>query len=136
FTTSFGLEDQVIVHLMSRHGIDVDVVTLDTGRLFEETYAIWAATERRYGVKVRAYYPRRGDIEHLVARQGINGFYESKTARLACCQIRKVEPLNRALDEARAWITGLRSEQSAHRRDMSLVAADTSRQLVKLNPLF
>ena len=136
FTTSFGLEDQIITDLLSQQGIDVDVVTLDTGRLFEETYAVWVATERRYGIKVRPYYPRRGDIEDLVARQGINGFYESKSARLACCQIRKVDPLNRALDGARGWITGLRSEQSAHRRDMSLVAADKSRGLIKLSPLF
>ena len=93
FTTSFGLEDQVIAHLLWQHGIDVDVVTLDTGRLFQETYAVWVETERRYGIHVRAYYPRRGDLEDLVARDGINGFYDSKAARLACCHVRKIEPL-------------------------------------------
>jgi phosphoadenosine phosphosulfate reductase len=81
-------------------------------------------------------YPRRGDIEDLVARDGINGFYGSQAARLACCQIRKVEPLERALADAQAWITGLRSEQSAHRSDMTLVSADPSRCLIKFNPLF
>jgi sulfate adenylyltransferase large subunit/thioredoxin-dependent adenylylsulfate APS reductase len=135
-TTSFGLEDQVITHLLWQHGIDVDLVTLDTGRLFEETYEVWVETERRYGIRVRALYPRRGDIEDLVVRDGINGFYGSQAARLACCQIRKVEPLERALADAQAWITGLRSEQSAHRRDMTLVSADPSRHLIKFNPLF
>jgi thioredoxin-dependent adenylylsulfate APS reductase len=136
FTTSFGLEDQVILHLLSERGIDIDVVTLDTGRLFPETYALWAQTERRYGVRIRALHPRHGDLETLVERHGINGFYGSRVARLACCTVRKVEPLERALAGARAWIAGLRAEQSAHRKDMVLVAAEPERGLIKLNPLF
>ena len=136
FTTSFGLEDQVITHLLWQHKIDVEVVTLDTGRLFEETYAVWAKTEQRYGLRIRGYSPRRSDLEDVIARHGINGFYDSKTARLACCHVRKVEPLGRALSDAKAWITGLRSEQSANRRDMRIVSAETSRRLLKLNPLF
>ena len=136
FTTSFGLEDQVILHLLSERGNDVDVVTLDTGRLFPETYALWAQTERRYGVRIRALHPRHGDLEALVERQGINGFYQSRAARTACCTVRKVEPLERALAGARAWIAGLRAEQSAHRQDMALVTAETGRGLIKLNPLF
>jgi phosphoadenosine phosphosulfate reductase len=136
FTTSFGLEDQVILHLLSERGNDVDVVTLDTGRLFPETYALWAQTERRYGVRIRALHPRHGDLEALVERQGINGFYQSRAARTACCTVRKVEPLERALAGARAWIAGLRAEQSAHRQDMALVTAEADRGLIKLNPLF
>jgi phosphoadenosine phosphosulfate reductase len=136
FTTSFGLEDQVILHLLSERGNDVDVVTLDTGRLFPETYALWAQTERRYGVRIRALHPRHGDLEALVERQGINGFYQSRAARTACCTVRKVEPLERALAGARAWIAGLRAEQSAHRQDMALVTAEAGRGLIKLNPLF
>ena len=136
FTTSFGLEDQVILHLLSERGNDVDVVTLDTGRLFPETYALWEQTERRYGVRIRALHPRHGDLEALVERQGINGFYQSRAARTACCTVRKVEPLERALAGARAWIAGLRAEQSAHRQDMALVTAEADRGLIKLNPLF
>jgi thioredoxin-dependent adenylylsulfate APS reductase len=136
FSTSFGLEDQAILHLLSQRPDDIDVVTLDTGRLFPETYALWAQMERRYGRRIRAISPRHADLEMLVERQGINGFYESRAARTACCTVRKVEPLNRALAGARAWIAGLRADQSAHRHEMALVAADVDRGLIKLNPLF
>jgi bifunctional enzyme CysN/CysC len=136
FTTSFGLEDQAIIHLLSERDDDIELATLDTGRLFPETYALWAETERRYGRRVRAIYPRNDDLEALVERQGINGFYDSRVARLACCGVRKVEPLNHALAGAQAWITGLRAEQSAFRHDMALVTAETDRGLIKLNPLF
>jgi thioredoxin-dependent adenylylsulfate APS reductase len=136
FTTSFGLEDQAILHLLAEHGGDIDVVTLDTGRLFPETYALWAQAERRYGRRIRTLHPRHDDLEALIERQGINGFYESRQARIACCAVRKVEPLNRALAGAQAWIAGLRADQSAHRQDMALVTAETDRGLLKLNPLF
>ena len=136
FTTSFGLEDQVITHLLWEQNIDVELITLDTGRLFNETYALWAETEQRYGRRIRALYPSRRDLEALIASQGANGFYEFKSARLACCQVRKVEPLERALTGAAAWITGLRAEQSAFRKDMALVSADQGRGLIKVNPLF
>src|SRR6202011_2523187 len=132
----FGIEDQVILHLLSERDSDIEVATLDTGRLFPETYALWAQTERRYGRRIRAISPRHDDLEALVERQGINGFYETREARTACCYVRKVEPLNRALAGARAWIAGLRADQSAQRRDMALVAADVDRGLIKLNPFF
>jgi phosphoadenosine phosphosulfate reductase len=134
FTTSFGLEDQAILHLIAERGCDIEIATLDTGRLFPETHALWAETERRYGLRIRALYPRHDDLEALIERQGINGFYESRAARIACCQVRKIEPLERALAGARGWIAGLRAEQSAHRRDMALVTAE--RGLIKLNPIF
>ena len=115
FTTSFGLEDQVILHHICEAGLDIDLVTLDTGRLFAETYTTWEETEQRYGRRIRAIYPRHTELEALVAAQGINGFYKSREARAACCDVRKVEPLNRALAGAAGWITGLRADQSAHR---------------------
>jgi phosphoadenosine phosphosulfate reductase len=136
FTTSFGLEDQAILHWIAELGLDIDVVTLDTGRLFPETYAVWAESEKRYGRRIRAVYPDHIALEALVARQGINGFYESPEARISCCHVRKVEPLNRALIGAEAWITGLRAGQSAQRTGVSLLEHDAERGLLKLNPLF
>jgi sulfate adenylyltransferase large subunit/phosphoadenylyl-sulfate reductase (thioredoxin) len=136
FTTSFGLEDQAIIHLLRERAVDADVVTLDTGRLFPETYALWEETERRYGLHIRAIYPQHAQLEALVVAQGINGFYGSRDARLACCHVRKVEPLNRALEGANAWIVGLRADQSSHRQGMGLVTADTERGLIKVSPFF
>ena len=136
FTTSFGLEDQAILHWIARSCLDIEVVTIDTGRLFPETYELWAKAENRYGIRIRAIYPHHADLEALVSRQGINGFYQSKEARAACCHVRKVEPLNRALSGAQAWITGLRGDQSAHRAGMGVLELDPERGLLKLNPLF
>jgi phosphoadenosine phosphosulfate reductase len=136
FTTGFGLEDQVLLYHVAKAGIDVEAVTLDTGRLFAETYATWEETERRYGRRIRAIHPRHDALEALVAAQGINGFYGSREARAACCDVRKVEPLSRALAGASAWITGLRADQSAQRRGVDLVEADRARGLLKLNPLY
>src|SRR5580698_10280236 len=106
FTTSFGLEDQMILDSLRRLQVDVDIVTLDTGRLFAETYALWAESEQRYGIRIRAVYPQHDAVEALIAAHGINGFYDSSEARKACCHARKVEPLNRALAGAAAWVTG------------------------------
>ncbi len=136
FTTSFGLEDQAIMHLLHEQNVDIEIVTLDTGRLFPETYEVWAETERRYGRRVRAFYPDGADLESLVERQGINGFYDSREARNACCHVRKVAPLNRALANARAWVVGLRADQSTHRGGLDVVVADPARGIVKLSPFF
>lgn len=135
FTTSFGLEDQVLTHLIAQSGAAIRFATLDTGRLFPETYAVWAQTEARYGVKITAFYPERHAAEDLVAAQGIDGFYRSKQARQDCCGVRKVAPLGRALDGAAAWITGLRADQSATRGSMAFVTLDPARRLLKANPL-
>ena len=137
FTTSFGLEDQAITHAIFAAGVDsrVELVTLDTGRLFPETYDLWAQTEERYGRRIAAVVPRQTSLEALVAEQGINGFRHSVEARLACCSVRKVEPLRRALDGAAAWITGLRAEQSSNRARVAVVEADETYDLVKVNPL-
>jgi phosphoadenosine phosphosulfate reductase len=135
FTTSFGLEDQALTHLIAEAGIDCRFATLDTGRLFPETYAVWAETEQRYGIRVEAFYPRAGALETLVYKNGINGFYQSTEARHACCAVRKVEPLGRALNGAAAWLTGLRAEQSGERQGLDFVSYDAAHGLLKVNPL-
>jgi phosphoadenosine phosphosulfate reductase len=136
FTTSFGIEDQLIAHHIFTERLPVDVVTLDTGRLFSETYALWQQTEEQYGVRIRAVYPDAQAVAEMVADAGINGFYYSKDARLACCGVRKVEPLKRALAGAAAWVTGLRADQSGQRSAVPLSAWDTQRSLLKVAPLF
>jgi phosphoadenosine phosphosulfate reductase len=136
FTTSFGLEDQAITHALFSQRLEVDVATLDTGRLFPETYEVWASTERRYGTRIVAFTPDRAGVEALIARQGIDGMRSSVAARLECCAIRKVEPLARVLDGAAAWITGLRADQSSERARTSLASFDDGRGLIKINPLF
>jgi thioredoxin-dependent adenylylsulfate APS reductase len=135
FTTSFGLEDQVILHHICEAGLDITVVTLDTGRLFPETYATWEESEQRYGRRIQAIYPDNTALERLIAAQGINGFYRSQDARRACCDVRKVAPLARALAAAQGWITGLRADQSAARAYLNVVTADDERGLLKFNPL-
>ncbi len=136
FTTSFGLEDQMATHAVAARGLDVAFATLDTGRLFPETYDVWAETEARYGIAIQAFAPETGALEALVAKQGVNGFRRSVEARKACCFVRKVAPLNRALDGASAWITGLRAEQSAGRAATRFAEVDAEREILKLNPLY
>jgi phosphoadenosine phosphosulfate reductase len=135
FTTSFGLEDQAIAHAILAQDLAIEIVTLDTGRLFPETHQVWAETERRYGRRIHAIVPERAEIEAFVARHGIDGFRDSVEVRHACCGVRKVAPLGRALDGAAAWITGVRAEQSAERSDMRVAALDPARRLIKINPL-
>lgn len=135
FTTSFGLEDQYLTHLIFTDGLDIDIVTLDTGRLFPETAALWRATEEKYGRRIAAFRPDPEALQALVARDGLNGFYESVEARKACCGVRKVEPLKRALAGASAWVTGLRGDQSQNRAATDLIAFDSGFGLVKANPL-
>lgn len=136
FTHGFGIEGQLLFHWICERNIDIDVVTLDTGRLFPETYKLWSLTERRYGRRIRAIYPNNKSLEALVARQGIDGIYESKEAREACCDVRKVRPLDRALSGAKAWLTGLRADQNDVRHAAGLLGRDTARGLLKFNPLF
>jgi phosphoadenosine phosphosulfate reductase len=124
------------MHWIAELALDIDVVTLDTGRLFPETYAVWAQTEKRYGRRIRALYPDHAAVEALVTRQGINGFYESGEARISCCHTRKVEPFKRALAGAEAWITGLRADQSLQRSEITLLQHDGEHGVLKLNPLF
>jgi phosphoadenosine phosphosulfate reductase len=136
FTTSFGLEDQAIAHAIFAQNLAAEVVTLDTGRLFPETHEVWADTEARYGARVRVYAPGQDNLEALISRDGINGFRSSVAARLDCCAVRKVAPLNRALCGCAAWITGIRADQSAERAGLDFVSFDDRRRLIKANPLF
>lgn len=136
FTTSFGIEDQLLTHHMFTADLPIDIVTLDTGRLFPSTYNLWQETEERYGRRIKAYFPDADAVSALVADQGINGFYYSKDARLSCCQVRKVEPLARALSGATGWVTGLRGDQSSARADTILAEWDEERCLTKIAPLF
>jgi phosphoadenosine phosphosulfate reductase len=136
FTTSFGLEDQAIGHAIFSQGLAIDAVTLDTGRLFPQTHEVWAETERRYGVRIRAYAPGQESVEALVAGHGINGLRSSIAARLACCAVRKVAPLERALAGSAGWITGIRADQSPERARFAAVSFDQPRGLFKASPLF
>ena len=135
FTTSFGLEDQVLTHVIAAAKLPVTFATLDTGRLFPEVYALWQETEECYGLLIRPYYPRHDTLELHVRQNGINGFHASRDARKSCCDIRKVEPLGRALAGASIWLTGLRADQSAARGGVKLAEADAARGLVKASPL-
>jgi phosphoadenosine phosphosulfate reductase len=135
FTTSFGLEDQAITDAIFAQGLEIDVVTLDTGRLFPETYELWAATEERYGRRLTGYAPVGQALEEMVASVGINGFRQSVEARKQCCGVRKVEPLGRALAGAVGWITGLRSDQSGDRAATPLAETEPARALIKINPI-
>jgi phosphoadenosine phosphosulfate reductase len=135
FTTSFGIEDQAVAHAIFAQALPIEVVTLDTGRLFPETYDVWAQTERRYGVNIRAFYPDRNALENLIAEQSIDGFRQSVAARKSCCGVRKVAPLKRALSGAAAWITGLRADQSGARARTPFVTHDPAYDLLKLAPI-
>jgi phosphoadenosine phosphosulfate reductase len=112
------------------------VATLDTGRLFPSTYKLWQETEERYGVRIRSFHPDAEAVSAMVRDAGVNGFYHSKDARLACCAVRKVEPLGRALAGAAAWVTGLRADQSGERAGVGLAGWDAERELIKFAPLF
>lgn len=136
FTTGFGLEGQAIAHAIFSQALAIDVATLDTGRLFPETYEVWAETERVYGIRIPAFMPEHKTVEALITRQGINGLRSSVDARLDCCAVRKVAPLTRALDGGAVWITGIRADQSIHRARLSPASFDKQRQLIKVNPLF
>ncbi|MGQ5524481.1 phosphoadenylyl-sulfate reductase [Chitinimonas sp. PSY-7] len=136
FANSLGAEDMVLTDLISRHSIGIDIFSLDTGRLPAETYTLMQQAAETYPTKsIKVFFPRAELIEAYVNTQGINGFYHSVEARKACCHIRKLEPLARALAGMRAWVTGLRREQSTTRTDMSEEEWDASNGLQKFNPL-
>ena len=135
FSTSFGMEDQGITDFILKNSFDVKIFTLDTGRLFYETYTTWEQTNEYYHTKITPYYPEAQAIEEYVQNNGINAFYNSVALRQTCCHIRKVEPLRRALAGNKIWITGLRAEQSPHRQQMPMVEWDESNQIIKVHLL-
>jgi phosphoadenosine phosphosulfate reductase len=136
FTTSFGIEDQVITHQIFTKNINIRVVTLDTGRLFPETYRVFSDTILKYNKKIEVYFPDHHDVEQLVTRKGPYSFYESKENRIECCGIRKVVPLNRALAGMECWISGIRSSQSDNRNMMKELEYDDEKKIFKFHPLF
>ncbi|PLY10679.1 MAG: phosphoadenylyl-sulfate reductase [Arcobacter sp.] len=134
-SSSFGAEDQVLTHMMLNLDKDANIFTLDTGRLPYETYSVMDNTNLKYNIKVNVFFPKSEDVEELYKKQGINGFYESIDNRKSCCNVRKIEPLKRALKPLKIWITGLRAAQSVTRVEMPLVEWDDNFQVIKVNPL-
>ena len=135
FATSLGAEDQVITFMLSQTEKSANIITLDTGRVFPETYDLLHRTVNRYGIAIKSYYPDTTQVEEMVNTKGINLFYESIENRKLCCHIRKIVPLRRALQDKDAWITGLRREQSVTRTDLKIVEWDAANGLIKINPL-
>ncbi|MBP1850252.1 phosphoadenylyl-sulfate reductase [Rhizobium halophytocola] len=135
FTTSLGIEDQVITAAIGLDRLDIEVSTLETGRLFQETVDLIGETEERFGLAIRRFRPDPADVEDFAAKYGINGFYESVEARHACCHVRKIVPLGKALEGASVWVTGLRRSQSGNRANTPFAEYDAERNLIKVNPL-
>jgi len=135
FSSSLGQEDQVLTDVIFKNDLPVRIFTIDTGRLFNETYELLDRTEARYKKRIDVYFPNAADVEEFVTAKGINSFYESVDNRKACCHIRKVIPLNRALTGAKVWITGLRAGQSNNRQSMPMIEWSEEKQLYKFNPL-
>lgn len=135
FASSLGLEDQVITHLIAENGLDIPVFTLDTGRLFPETYDLVARTEARYRIRIHVYSPETSELERMVAQHGIELYRHSVGGRKRCCEVRKLGPLHRALRGLDAWVCGLRREQAVTREDVAAVEWDGVNRLIKINPL-
>ncbi|MEM2856809.1 MAG: phosphoadenylyl-sulfate reductase [Candidatus Nitrosocaldaceae archaeon] len=136
FASSFGAEDVVIIDMLMKIRSDARVFTLDTGRLNQETYDVIDAIKDKYKTKIEVYFPDHKDIEEMVSRYGMNLFYKSVELRKLCCEIRKVKPLERALKDLNAWITGLRRDQLDTRNNIKKVEIDNSHNgIIKINPL-
>jgi len=136
FANSLGAEDMVLTDLIAQHFPGILMFTLDTGRLPEETYDLMQRIRQRYGVTIQAYFPESAAVEQYVAQHGSNAFYESVALRKSCCYMRKVEPLKRALQGKKAWITGLRREQALTRESLEPSSFDETHGLQKFNPLY
>ena len=134
-SSSFGAEDQVITDMMLNIDKNANIFTLDTGRLPYETYNVMDSTNLKYNIKVNVYFPNDNDVEDLYKTQGINGFYESIENRKACCYVRKIAPLKRALKGLDIWVTGLRASQSITRETMATFEYDVGNDVIKFNPL-
>ena len=135
FSTSFGQEDQVITDLIEKSKAAITIFTLDTGRLFQETYDVFHRTQKKYTTPIKVYFPEAKSVEELLEKKGPNSFFESVENRKECCFIRKVVPLKKALEGNDVWITGLRAEQSENRSDLHLFEYDDNFKMIKFNPL-
>jgi phosphoadenosine phosphosulfate reductase len=136
FTTSFGIEDQVITDIVFRNDLKIEVATIDTGRQFPETYKVFSETFRKYNKTINVYFPESAGVEKMMSEKGPYSFYLSKENRLECCRIRKVGPLNRILEKKECWISGIRASQSDGRSQMHNIEYDEARKLLKFYPLF
>ncbi|MCD8186114.1 MAG: phosphoadenylyl-sulfate reductase [Rikenellaceae bacterium] len=134
-SSSLGPEDQVLTHMVTRIDPNARIFTLDTGRLFPETYSLIDRTNLHYGIKIQVFFPDFHALEEMVSTEGIHLFYESIEKRKRYCQVRKLEPLSRAFAGLEAWVCGLRREQSVTRQDMQLIEWDEANGLIKINPL-
>jgi phosphoadenosine phosphosulfate reductase len=135
FASSLGAEDMVLTDLIDKHALNIEVFSLDTGRLPQETYTLMQAVSERYTTPLKVYFPDPTSVERYVTESGVNGFYGSVDARKACCFARKVEPLRRALKGRGAWITGLRRDQAVTRGSLDVSSFDADFGLQKFNPL-
>jgi phosphoadenosine phosphosulfate reductase len=135
FASSMGVEDQILLDMISRLNLDIPVFTLDTGRLFNESYELITESEKRYGVKIQVYTPDGVALESMVNSYGVNLFYDGEEERRRCCSVRKIEPLQRALKPHSAWICGLRKDQSVTRKGLHVVDWDSVNSMEKINPL-
>ena len=136
FTTSLGIEDQVITHKIFTNNLDIKIITLDTGRLFPQTYDVFSSTIIRYKKKINVYFPESEDVEKMVTEKGPYSFYQSVENRKECCRIRKVAPLGRALEGMEVWISGIRADQSDNRNNMDWIEYDAAKNLYKFYPIF
>ncbi len=134
-SSSLGAEDQVLTHMILNLKSEARIFTLDTGRLFPETYDLIDRTNKRYKTKIEVFFPNYSKVEEMVNNKGINLFYESIENRKLCCGIRKIEPLQRAFSTMDAWICGLRAAQAVTRQNIELVEWDDNNHLIKVNPL-
>ncbi len=135
FATSMGAEDQVLTDMIAKINKQANIFTLDTGRLFPETYDLIAKTNKYYGIKINVFFPDYKEVEEMVREKGINLFYESVENRERCCYLRKKVPLKRAFKGLDAWICGLRKDQSITRFNNQMVEWDEQHGLLKINPL-
>lgn len=135
FSTSLGAEDQFLTEIIAATFPSISIITLDTGRLFQETYELIHITQQKYNKKIEIYFPDYKSVEKMVNTKGVNLFYDSVDNRRECCNVRKIEPLRRALFGVKVWITGLRREQSVNRAGMQTVEWDETHSIIKLNPL-
>ncbi len=133
--SSLGPEDQVLTHMIAAGRLRIGIFTLDTGRLFQETYSLMDRTREKYGIPLNVVFPDRREVEDMNRKHGVNLFYEDPDKRKLCCHIRKVHPSERVLKKLDAWITGVRRSQSATRKDAETVEWDPDFGLVKFNPL-
>lgn len=135
FVSSLGAEDQAILDIIASSALNIDIITIDTGRLFKETYDLLAESEKRYGIKFKVFFPDTSELEKMLAGESVNLFYESVPKRKFCCEIRKIHPLRRALADYDAWICGLRKAQSENRNELPLAETEPVFGKIKIAPL-